>query len=143
MGFVGEQPIAIELELEDPAIARERVVRRLGEHDIDRRRIDACTRRDGFAEGLAQPAPPGAARFEFFDSQPGQPRRFRKFIAWLLHPRVALLDEQPVLLGLLHLHERPLAVELVASELEQELPFLEPFARVLEGYPFAAVPHDY
>ncbi len=34
-------------------------------------------------------------------------------------------------------------MELVAFELEEKLPLFESFARVLEGYPFAAVPDNH
>ena len=64
-------------------------------------------------------------------------------VAGRLDVRVALLDEQPVLLALLDLHERPLAVELVAAQLEEELALLESFAPILERDPLAAVPHDH
>ena len=46
-------------------------------------------------------------------------------------------------LALLDLHERPLSVELVAAQLEQELPLLEAFAPRLERNPLAAIPHDH
>src|SRR5207245_10115332 len=41
------------------------------------------------------------------------------------------------------LHQGPLAVELVAPQLEQQLSLLQPFVRVLERYPAPAVPHDH
>jgi hypothetical protein len=40
--LAGEQSIAIELELEEPAVARERLVRLLGEHDVRGLGIEAC-----------------------------------------------------------------------------------------------------
>jgi hypothetical protein len=36
-----EQPIAVELELEDPVVAREGVVARFGEHELHLAWIDA------------------------------------------------------------------------------------------------------
>src|SRR6185295_4553908 len=55
---------------------------------------------------------------------------------------VALLDQQPFLLGLLELDERPAAAELVALQVEQQLALLESLMRVLERLPDAAVPDD-
>src|SRR2546427_7744411 len=55
----------------------------------------------------------------------------------------SLLDEEPLFLALLELHQGPLAVELVAPQLEQQLPLLQPFVGVLERYPAPAVPHDH
>src|SRR6185503_10111578 len=59
------------------------------------------------------------------------------------HVLIALLDQQPVLLALLDFHERPLAVELVALELEKKFSLLQSFAPIFERDPFAAVPHNH
>jgi hypothetical protein len=80
--------------------------------------------------------------FHFIDSEPGQHRRLDELIAGCLHEGVALLDQQPIALALLDFHERPLSVKLVAAQLEQELPILEPFAPILERDPLAAIPDD-
>ena len=55
---------------------------------------------------------------------------------------VALFDQQPFLLGLLQLDERPAAAKLVAPQLEQQLALFESFAHVLEGGPHATIPDD-
>ena len=74
--------------------------------------------------------------------RPGEHRGFGELVAGLLDPRVALLDEEPVALAFLDLHERPFAVELVAAQLEEELPFFQALAPIFERDPFAAVPDD-
>src|SRR5262249_34229512 len=66
-----------------------------------------------------------------------------ELVARRLRVRVAFLDEEPVALALLDLHERPLAVELVTLELEEELSFLEPLTPIFEWDPFAAIPDDH
>ena len=59
--------------------------------------------------------------------------------------RVAVLEEEPLLLAArvgARPDERPLAAQLVAGELEHELPVLEPGAGIRARRPGAAVPHD-
>ena len=80
--------------------------------------------------------------FHLVDREAGQHRRLDELIAGRFHERVALLDEQPIALALLDLHERPFAVELVAAELEQEFALLESLSPILERDPLAAIPHD-
>ncbi len=74
-----------------------------------------------------------------------QPRqhRLRREGAALFDVSVALLDQEPLLLALLELHQGPHALELVALELEQELPLRQSLARVPVRDPLALVPHDH
>ncbi len=58
-------------------------------------------------------------------------------------PGVSLLDEEPVLLRLLQLHQGPHATQLVAPQLEEELALGEPLQGVPNRDPLAAVPHDH
>jgi hypothetical protein len=140
--LAGEQPVSVELELEQPAIARERPVARLGEHDVDGFRVDSTTRCAGLLDRSAKIGGRAASGLHFFDGQPGEHRRLDELIARRLHEGVALFDQEPVALALLDLHERPLAVQLVAAQLEQQLAFLESLAPILERDPFTAVPDD-
>src|SRR5215216_2144023 len=91
---------------------------------------------------MAQTRAGGDAGLHLFDSEAGKHRLFRELVAGTLHPGVALLDQEPLLLGLLDLHERPFAVKLVALELEEQLALLEALAPILERHPFAAIPDD-
>src|SRR6185369_13357298 len=99
-------------------------------------------RRTARLERYAKIARVGLACFYLLDSQDGQHRRLVELIAGLFHERVALLDQQPIALALLDLHQRPSAVELVAAKVEQELPLRDSLAPILERHPLAAVPHD-
>src|SRR5512133_495645 len=60
-------------------------------------------------------------------------------------PRVApVLEEEPLLLSALRpprADERPLSAELVAGELEDELPLLQTLEGIADRRPRAAVPH--
>jgi hypothetical protein len=56
---------------------------------------------------------------------------------------VPLLDEEPRVLGLLRLHQRPAAAQLIAVEVEQELSLEETLYRVLQRRPCALVPQDH
>src|SRR4029078_11924931 len=140
--LAGDEPIPVELELEQPAVARERVVRGLGEHDLDGARIDAAFLRARPFDRGAQPRPRTATLFHLVDGETGKNGRLDELIAGLLHPGVSVLDPHTTLLALLVLHERPLAVELVLAQLEQELSFRESFLPVLKRHPLAAVPDD-
>src|SRR5690606_31802992 len=60
---------------------------------------------------------------------------------------LAVLDHQPVLALLAvpgaHAHQRPLALEPLSGEPEDDLAFLEPLVEVADGFPGAAIPqHD-
>ena len=145
MRLARDQPVAVELELEQPAVARERLVRALAVHRLHRCRIDVRARRTGLLDRPSQLSAGTLARHDFLDGQAREYGRFRKPIARLARlrrPGVALLDEQPVLVALLELHERPPAVQLVALELEQQFSLLESCPPILERHPFAAVPDD-
>ena len=137
-----EQAIAVELELEQPVVARERLLARFGEHHLHRSRIDTRLHRTGAGHRRAQLHRRPLAGLHLLDGEPRQHRGLVELVARGLHVRVALLEQQPVLLAALGLHERPLAAKLVALQLEDELPLLEPLAPILERHPLAAVPYD-
>ncbi len=141
--LTGDQAIPVELELEDPVVARERLLGRLGQHRLDGLGVDPVARRLHGLDGFAQIGDGAAAELHLVDGQAGENRRLLELVAGRRDVRVALLDEQPVLLALLHLHERPVAVKLVAAQLEEELAFGESLAPILERDPFAAIPHDH
>ena len=142
--LAGDQPITIELELEQPVVARERIILRFAVHGFDLVRIDAAAHRLFLAcQEFSQLGGGAVAGFDFFGGEAGKDRFLVEDIAGRLHIRVALLDQQPVLLALFYFDERPLAVELVTLELEEELPFLESLAPILERHPFAAIPDDH
>src|SRR5688500_17678736 len=69
-------------------------------------------------------------------------RLLGKLVSRRLHEGIALLDQEPIALALLDLHQRPLPFELVTLELEEELPLLQTLPPILEGHPFPAVPDD-
>jgi hypothetical protein len=54
--FAGDESIAVELELEQPAVTRERRVGRLGEHDVDGVHVDVMTRCASLLDGCANAA---------------------------------------------------------------------------------------
>src|SRR5688572_16367707 len=117
-----EQPIAVVLELEDVARVVEGALPRLGEHELDLRRIDLRPLGAGLAQrrayGLEALGPGG----DFLDGAARQDGRVGR-VPLLARPRIAVLDEQPLLapLGaflLFGAHERPLAPQLVAVELK-------------------------
>ena len=56
---------------------------------------------------------------------------------------VPFLNEQPFLLSLLELDQRPTAAQLVALQVEKQFPRFESLVRVLERLPHAAVPYDH
>src|SRR5207244_6828738 len=83
----------------------------------------------------------GRPRLELFNGQPRQ-HRLRRERAVVRDVSVLLLDQEPLFLALLELHQGPLAVELVAPQLEQQFALLQAFVRVFEWQPAPAVPHD-
>ena len=138
----GADAIAVELELEQPPRLREWLLARLGEHGFGLLDPHNAPRRfeprqlllDGFSSILAF--------LQLLDREPRE-HRFGWQRTILRNVAVPFLDEEPLFLALLELHQRPLAVQLVAPELEQELPLLHPLVRVLERDPHASVPHDH
>src|SRR5690606_40392684 len=74
---------------------------------------------------------------------PGAHRRFVEVARVGTHQRVPLLDQQPVLLAALRLHEGPAAEQLVATQLEEQLALLEALVRILDRHPDAAIPYDH
>ena len=141
-----DQPISVELELEEPVVASERRVRGLAVHRFHRFRVDVAAHRLFFAfECFADLGTRTLARLYFFDGETREHRLVRKVVGFArrTHPRIALLDQQPIFFGFLDLHQRPLSVELVTLELEQKLPLLQSFTPRLDRHPLAAVPHDH
>jgi hypothetical protein len=141
--LAGEHAVTIELELENPVLVRERAVASLRQHDLDGSGIDLCS----LSTCLKEVGPHIPSRtlsgLHFLYSEAGEHRGFVELVARRLDPGIALLDEEPVALALLDLHQCPLAAKLVSLELEQELSFLEPFPPILERSPLATVPHDH
>src|SRR5689334_1478632 len=143
MVLAGDEPIAVELELEQPSVAGEGSILRLGEHWLDRGDVDHLPNGARPLDGVAKTGFRRDTGFHFLDGEPRQHRLFGELVAGAFYPRVALLDEEPIALALLDLHERPLAMELVPFQLEQELSLLQPLAPIFERDPFAAVPDDH
>ena len=137
-----QQAVAIELEFEHPSVARERRVGRFGEHDLDGARIHTRTRRGRLLECGTQVSRLGASLPDLLHREARKHRLLGELIARGADPRVTLLDEEPVSFTLLDLHQRPLAVQLVSLELEQELSLFESLAPILQRDPLAAVPDD-
>ena len=135
--------VAVELQFEHPPRLRERLLPRLGEHQL---RVGDVNGAAGGVPALEQFADRGGAvgpGFELLHRDAGEDRTGRKIFSRGRDVGVALLDQEPFLLALLDLHHRPDAFELVAAQLEEQLAFREAFVGILEGDPAAAVPHDH
>ena len=91
--------------------------------------VSASTSRLGRAEPL-QLSPDrlrrSPARLQIFDGEPGEHRLLGGGVGAAERVCIALLDEEPLLLALLELHQGPHPVELEPSELEQELALGQP-----------------
>ena len=138
-----DDAVAVVLDLEDPARAREWSFARGREHRTYRTRLDAAFPRPQFPGPRLDggPAPPRVR--DFVDREPRIDRLHRiRVEAALVHPGIRLLDEEPRVLGLARLHQRPAPVELEAAQIEEQLAGLEPRARILHRHPHALVPED-
>src|SRR4051794_14706220 len=135
--------VSVQLELEIPARLREGFVSRFGQHQLDRFRINSIGRWTEPGQLIKDPRRRRSTGLEVFD---GKSREYR-FLRWSLAIRggvaVTLLYEEPLLLGLLDLYQRPHAVQLVAPELEQQLPLGEAFSWITDGQPLTPIPHDH
>jgi hypothetical protein len=140
--LLGEQTVAVVLELEHPLRIRERLARRR-EH----RPQVACFQLALHGAELAQLggdllAARIAAR-DLFDGSSRQHRVVRIVVGALRRRvRVAFFDEQPLVLAALRLDERPPAAQLVAAQLEQQLALVEPGRDVVQREPLPAIPDD-
>ncbi len=137
----GAHAVAIQLQLEHPSRLRERILARLGEHQLRvGHAYDALRRaelRELFLKGRG-------AMLRLAQLLDGHPRENRLVGVRLLGIRVSvlLLDQEPFFDALLQFHERPLATQLIALQLEEQLAFLESLERILEWHPHATVPDD-
>ncbi len=136
------QPVPIELQFEQPSGLGERLLAGLGQHQL---RVFDPHSALGSAE-LRQLLPERRRavlrRAQLLDGHPRE-HRFIGKCAVGGDVRVTLLDEEPLLHALLDLHERPLAAQLVALQVEEELALLQALEGILEGDPHPAVPHDH
>ena len=137
-----EQAIAVVLELEYPA----RIGKRLaghGEHRLQVARAQLAPRRAELAQPCGDCRTARIARRDLLDRSARQHGVGRIVLGALVRRvRVALLDEQPLVLAALRFDERPLAAQLVAAQLEQELALVEAGGDVVQRDPTAAVPDD-
>ncbi len=136
-----DHAVTVVLQLEHPAVTRERRIAAVRQHhlhvpgpDGPARRIQVVQR---FRHGR-RPVHTGAHLLHRQARVDGalievRPRRMRS--------RIPLLDEQPVLVRL-HAHQRPTPHQLRAAQLEQELPLFHALGRILQRHPRAPVPHD-
>ena len=138
-----EHPEAVVLDLEEPALPGERPVPGLGQHEADVGGLHPAAGRAeplGLGGDLRLAAPPLPHLVE------RPPREDRLLGDGALSARVGegvpVLDEEPLLRVAPRAHQRPHAPELVALELEEELPLLHPGVRILEEAERAAVPDD-
>ena len=140
----GDEPIAVVLEFEDPALLVEGLLTARGQHHLHplgRRRLllraqfTGPSEDLGFAPNRVEELIHEEARI---DGVVGIGLR-----AVLVHVTVPLLDEQPVVVPPLGcVHQRPTAPELVASELEEKLAVLEPVFLARNVDPDPLVPAD-
>ena len=139
----GDESIAVVFDLEEPIVIAERRVGGLCEHHIQIRSVDGRFGGSGLEQAVPEPLPSVAAFSEILHGETGEDRLFVELALPLTMPSVGLLDEEPLGRVLLHLYERPLSVELVAGEREEELPFRHTVARILIPRQGAPVPHDH
>jgi hypothetical protein len=140
---VGQQPVPIEFELEDPGRIRKGAVPRFRQHQRSILSVDFPFRRAQAGQFGSDAVRRGPARLQVFHRKPGENR----FLPWK-RPRcgsvcVALLDQKPLLFAFLQLHQGPDPVKLEAPELEQQLAFSQSRHRILHRYPPAPIPHDH
>ena len=145
----GQHAVAVQLEFEVPRGVVERVLARLGEHELHLRRVDRPLRRTRRLEGRGHALPripPLLPPRHLLDGEPGEDGTLgERPILEDRVPAAPLADEQPLLprLPLLEPHERPHALELVAPQFEQELAVLQSLLRILEHDAAPDVPHDH
>ena len=133
--------VPVELQLEQPPRLRERSLARLREHRLGFLERHGAARRLEALELLDHRRRPVLASLQLVDGQAGE-HGFGRQRPVFRDVAVLLLDEQPLLLALLELHQGPLTVELVATQLEEELPFLHALVWILERHPAPAVPDN-
>ena len=157
-----DHAIAVVLHLEQPVRARERRLDALGEHRAQRGCRELAARRTGLLDRALERREARRAIAALVDREPGEHRSVPARIDGVAREAVGLLDQEPVLrvstcpiFARLRLaargprplatrpHERELAAQLVALEVEQELSAREPFFRVLDGNPAPEVPDDH
>jgi hypothetical protein len=143
---LGDHADAVVLDLEHPALARERLLGQRGEHVFHLLGAQIAARRLQCGDVRAQRGEPGGDVAHLLHGEPRDHRARPALVS--LHVRrraVHLLQQQPVLLTLAHAHQRPPSAELVPEQLQLELA-----ARVLLAYVLgleravrAPVPHDH
>ena len=138
------QAVAVVLQLEQPVVVVERLLARLREHRCDAPDVE----RTAWGLQSLQPAQHLRRRLDalaqLLDRQAGLDRLLA---GWYLGVgvRIRLLHQEPlVLLGALALRaeECPAATQLVAMQVEEQLPLAHPLRGILDGLPAAAVPDD-
>ena len=138
-------PVAVVLQLEDPALGGERAVPGLGQghcHLVGSDRLPGRLELDELRADLLG-APRALA--QLLEDQAGIDRLLAQGFA-RSRVGVGTLDQHPFLAHVASLaldaEEVPGAAQLVAAELEGELAAGERLRRVLQGHPDALVPHD-
>ena len=138
----GAHAVTVELQLKHPTGFRERLLARLGEHRGDVLGGHCPLRRLEFLQLLADRRRAVLPLLQLLNRPAREHRVFGEHVAVGRDVRVPFLNEQPLLLALLDFHEGPAALELVAIEIEEQLPLDEPGERILHRRPGAAVPDD-
>ena len=137
------ESIAVVLHLEEPLVIAERRVGGSCEHQIQIRSVDVRFCCSGLEQVFLEPLLLVAASSEILHGETGEDRLFVELALSFTVPAVGLLDEEPLFRALLHLHERPLSVELVSGEREEEFPFRHAVVGILVPRKGAPVPHDH
>ena len=141
-----QHAVAVVLQLEDPSRVAERLLRRLGQHQLDRGRAQLSPRRREPLElglQLARARGPGADLLE----REARVDRLRRQGARGARPAVVALDQHPllalVLAAPLDAEQVPGAAQLVAEELEAQLAERQGLVRILGRDPEPLVPDDH
>jgi len=139
----GEEPVAVVLELEEPARVAERCVARLGEHRGDLAGTERSPRRALPRGPLQRRHGAGRSPGQLHERPAGEDRDVGGRVrAAGIGEGVAVLQQQP-LPRRPGPDQRPLAAQLVAPQLEEELPGLVARVRIRERPPPAAIPEDH
>ncbi len=147
----GEAAVAVVLDLEEPARLRERPGDALGEHGADLPHRHGTLRGTEACHAPPEARDPPGSVAQLLEGEPrqhglrGEALRVRLFA--LYRVGVGLLDEQPLLAlrpgATAGAHQREGPAQLVALELEEQLPSPEPLVDVLQRRPAPAIPHDH
>ena len=146
----GDHPVSIEFEFEQPLGIGKRRLGRMRQHDLHALALHSASGSAQVFRLFRQGLTPVHSFAKLFDGQSAENRllrdrgiRFRCFGELSPGEGALFTNQQPLILGLLQLHQSPHPTQLVASKLEQELSFRHSGLWVFEGDPVSPVPDDH